>query len=211
MSQPSDPRLLVLHGLRLKGVGQAEDVAAAHDLPVAEATALLGRLEEDGLVVHRSGALTGWTLTPAGRVELARLLAAEVDGTGARATVGAAYDRFRSLNAGVLDVCSRWQVRDVAGRPVVNDHTDPAYDERVVAELAHLHRRAEPLCDDLAGALERYRAYGPRLRTAVAHVEAGEGEWFTKPMMPSYHTVWFELHEDLLATLGVERSTEVAS
>jgi hypothetical protein len=27
-------------------------------------------------------------------------------------------------------------------------------------------------------------------------------------MMPSFHTVWFELHEDLLATLGLERSTE---
>ena len=24
-------------------------------------------------------------------------------------------------------------------------------------------------------------------------------------MIDSYHTVWFELHEDLLATLGIER------
>ena len=27
-------------------------------------------------------------------------------------------------------------------------------------------------------------------------------------MIDSYHTVWFELHEDLLATLGIERSSE---
>jgi hypothetical protein len=26
--------------------------------------------------------------------------------------------------------------------------------------------------------------------------------------VPSFHTVWFELHEDLLATLGLERSDE---
>jgi hypothetical protein len=26
--------------------------------------------------------------------------------------------------------------------------------------------------------------------------------------MPSYHTVWFELHEDLLTTLGLERASE---
>jgi hypothetical protein len=29
-------------------------------------------------------------------------------------------------------------------------------------------------------------------------------------MIASYHTVWFELHEDLLATLGIERSSEGA-
>jgi hypothetical protein len=27
-------------------------------------------------------------------------------------------------------------------------------------------------------------------------------------MIASYHTVWFELHEDLLCTLGIERSSE---
>jgi pyruvate, orthophosphate dikinase len=42
----------------------------------------------------------------------------------------------------------------------------------------------------------------------VKRVEAGEGDWFAKPVMPSFHTVWFELHEDLLTTLGLERSDE---
>ncbi len=27
-------------------------------------------------------------------------------------------------------------------------------------------------------------------------------------MIDSYHTVWFELHENLLATLGIERARE---
>jgi hypothetical protein len=39
-------------------------------------------------------------------------------------------------------------------------------------------------------------------------VRAGEGDWFTSPLVDSYHTVWFELHEDLLATLGLERAEE---
>jgi hypothetical protein len=30
-------------------------------------------------------------------------------------------------------------------------------------------------------------------------------------MIESYHTVWFELHENLLATLGIQRSKEHAS
>jgi hypothetical protein len=27
-------------------------------------------------------------------------------------------------------------------------------------------------------------------------------------MIDSYHTIWFELHDDLLATLGLERADE---
>jgi hypothetical protein len=208
MSRPSDPRLLVLHGLRLKGVAPVDGLADATGLPAAEVGPLLDGLAGEGLVVLRTGALAGWALTPAGRAELARLLAAEVARNGAHGTVAGAYDHFRRLNVAVLDACSRWQVRDVDGRPVLNDHRDAAYDAGVVADLARLQLQAEPLCDDLAGALDRYRPYRPRLRHAVERVEAGEGEWFTKPLMPSYHTVWFELHEDLLATLGLERSTE---
>jgi hypothetical protein len=208
MSRPSAPRLLVLHGLRLKGVAPLDGLADATELPVADVESSLATLEAEGLVVHRTGALTGWALTPAGRAELTRLLAAEVARSGAHGTVAGAYDRFRRLNVAVLDACSRWQVRDVDGRPVLNDHRDPAYDAGVVADLARLQLQAEPLCDDLAGALDRYRPYRSRLRHAVERVAAGEGEWFTKPLMPSYHTVWFELHEDLLATLGLERSTE---
>jgi hypothetical protein len=208
MSQPSDPRLLVLHGLRLKSVAPASAVAEAGDLPLAEVAALLPELEAEGLVVRRSGRLAGWSLTPAGRDEHGRLVRAEARAAGAHATVARSYRRFRALNAGVLDACSRWQVRDVGGRPARNDHRDPRYDARVVADLARLEAQAEPVLDDLEGALDRYGRYRPRLRHAVDRVEAGEGDWFTKPMMPSFHTVWFELHEDLLATLGLDRSSE---
>jgi hypothetical protein len=211
MSQPSDPRLLVLHGLRLKGVAPAEAVAQAVDLPVAEVEARLPELEAEGLVARRSGRLVGWGLTPAGRDEHGRLLGDEARAAGAHATVARSYRRFRALNAGVLDACSRWQVRDVRGRPVRNDHRDRRYDARVVADLARLEAQAEPLLDDLEGALDRYGRYRPRLRHAVDRVEAGEGDWFTKPLMPSFHTVWFELHEDLLATLGLDRTAEHVS
>ena len=211
MSPPSDPRLLVLHGLRLKGVVPLDGLAEAAGLPVAEVERVLDALAADGLVVLRTGALAGWSLTAAGRRELERLLAAEVDAAGAREAVTGAYRRFRALNAGVLDACSRWQVRDVDGRPVRNDHTDASYDATVVADLSRLQRAAEPVVDELAAALDRYRPYGPRLRHAAARVASGDGEWFTTPIMPSYHTVWFELHEDLLATLGLDRTSEPVS
>jgi hypothetical protein len=43
------------------------------------------------------------------------------------------------------------------------------------------------------------------------NLASGDRDWFTKPTIDSYHTVWFELHEDLLATLGIDRISERAS
>ena len=76
------------------------------------------------------------------------------------------------------------------------------------AELGELDDKVQPICADLGAALERFAAYGGRLAEALGKVRAGDVDWFTKPMIASYHTVWFELHEDLLATLGIDRSAE---
>ena len=76
------------------------------------------------------------------------------------------------------------------------------------SRLAKVDSAAQPICDELADALARFGNYGRRLAAARARVEAGEHDWMTKPMIDSYHSVWFELHEDLLATLGIERGSE---
>jgi hypothetical protein len=207
MAPRSDARLLVLHWLRLKGQASAAAVATSAEIATVEVESWLGRLAADGLVVHRD-VPEGWSLTPAGRAEHARLVGREIDAVGVRPAIEAAYERFRALNGAVLDACSRWQVREVAGVAVRNDHRDPDYDAGVVGGLAALHSRAEPVCDDLADLLERYRPYGDQLSRAVAKVEAGDRDWFTKPRLASYHTVWFELHEDLLTTLGLDRTAE---
>jgi hypothetical protein len=202
----SDSRLLVLHGLRLKGVASPEAVADAVGLPRAEVAALLDELAGEGLAAHRDGRLPGWTLTPAGRSAHEGLLAREADADSVRSRVEGAYGRFRELNPDVLDVVSRWQVREVGGRPVRNDHSDPVYDDAVVRDLAAVHGDARPVCDRLARTLDRYRPYGPRLTHAVERVRAGDTDYFAKPMIPSYHTVWFELHEELIILSGHERT-----
>ena len=208
VGRPSDPQLLVLHGLRLKGVAPVAAVVEAVGLDAAGAERLVAALAERGLARHHEGLLAGWSLTAAGRAEHERLLAAEAEQAAVRPVVEDAYGHFRQINPGVLGACSRWQVREVAGHPVPNDHADPAYDRAVVGELAALHARARPVCEHLGRALDRYRPYGPRLGYAVERVRAGDTDYFTKPVLPSYHTVWFELHEDLLATLGLDRSDE---
>jgi hypothetical protein len=91
---------------------------------------------------------------------------------------------------------------------VPNDHTDADHDAAVLAALVGIDERSRPVLAALCEALDRFVGHGHRLRYALDRVVAGEHDWFTKPMFPSYHSCWFELHEDLLATLGRERTTE---
>jgi hypothetical protein len=210
MSTPSDPTTLAMHGLRLKGFAEAEAVADAVGIDEGDAKSRLDQLVADGLATYRDGRISGFSLTPAGRAEHADRLAAELDAAGQRERVTAAYRDFLVLNPDLLAVCTAWQLREVDGESSVNDHTDGAYDAGVVEQLASLHAKAEPICDRLAGALDRFAPYGPRLGHALRKVRAGDPDWFTKPMIPSYHTIWFEMHEDLLATLGIERGMEAA-
>ncbi len=204
----SDLRTLVLHGLRLKGFAEAAAVAEAVGLAEADAKPELDRLVGEGFATYRDGRLCGFTLTPAGREEHARLLAEELDASGRRDDLRVAYRRFLAINQDLLAICTSWQLREVAGESVINDHSDPAHDAAVIAQLADLHATVTPICADLGATLDRFAAYGDRLGDALARVQAGDPDWFTKPMIASYHTIWFELHEDLLATLGVERSAE---
>ena len=78
----------------------------------------------------------------------------------------------------------------------------------MLAALVTLDDAVQPVVADLAEALARFGGYGPRLSGALAKVQGGDVHWFAKPTIDSYHSVWFELHENLLATLGIERGSE---
>lgn len=198
----------MLLGLRLRGFAEPGDAVAFPTLPADVVAAELARLAGAGLVRHQGGRVSGWTLTAAGRRRGERLLAEEADQAGARSALDAAYAEFRLLNGELLAACTQWQLRDVDGRPVVNDHADGDHDAAAVARLARVDEAVQPVAADLAAALDRFGPVGPRLAEARRRVEAGEGDWFTRPTIDSYHTVWFELHENLLATLGIERAAE---
>ena len=61
-------------------------------------------------------------------------------------------------------------------------------------------------CLSRIAALEpRLGLYKDRLDEAYDKALAGEHEWVSGARIDSYHTVWFELHEDLLRMLGRER------
>lgn len=210
MAVSTDPELLVLHTLRLKSFVDADIVAAAALLPDELVGQVLAGLASRGLVAHRDGRIRGWSLTTDGRREGERLLAEELDACGCRPVVRDCYDRFRALNEPFLRTCTRWQVREVDGLHLVNEHDDHAYDAAVVAELDEIDDAVQPVCQDLAAVLTRFAYYNGRFAAARVRVHAGDGDWFTAPMLDSYHTIWFELHENLLATLNLLRADESA-
>jgi len=206
----SEPWFLVCHGLRIKGFATPSSVAEVSGLEAGTVVAELERLAGDGYVNLREGRITGWSLTPAGRGAHADACGAELAAAGARNALDEAYRGFLAVNAGLLRVCTDWQLRAdaPAGAQVLNDHTDPDYDAGVVRRLGDIDAAVQPVVEPLGQVLERFRRYGTRLGAARRRVENGEHDWFTGAMIESYHTVWFELHEDLLATLGIDRASE---
>jgi hypothetical protein len=206
----SEPRFLVLHGLRLKGFADTVFLAERAGIDPTGTEELLRSLTADGLVREHEGRAVPWSLSPEGRAEHGRLVAEELDASGTRPVVDDAYERFRALNPELLQLFTDWQVLPGATPPRLNDHSDDEYDRDVVERLAGAHARACPIIDGVGAHLERFGGYRSRLGAAVDRLRAGDREWFTGMLVDSYHTVWFELHEDLMATLGLERGAEEA-
>jgi len=208
VAYPSDPDFLVLHALRLKGFAEDAVIAGITGLDVDEVGKRLQGLADAEQVLRRDGRVSGWSLTPSGRQRHTEDIAAELNASGARDTVKSSYERFLELNQNMLAVCTSWQLRDVDGAQAINDHSDADYDAGVIQQLVGIHDRVRPITVELRDVLERFGGYGTRLRGALEKVTTGQHEWFTKPVIDSYHTIWFEMHEDLLCTLGIERSSE---
>lgn len=206
----SEPSLLVLHAVRLLGFAPTAAVAGRFGLDAAYAEDLLEDHRALGLVSWSSFADTsGWSLTERGRVEGEAGLARELEATGRRDLVHRSYLEFLDLNPLVLQAVTDWQTRPTSGDPfAANDHQDLRWDTRVLQRLADVGGRLAPIAGVLGGVLDRLAGYPERYEAALTLARAGHREWVDGLGRDSCHTVWFQLHEDLLATLGIPRGHE---
>ncbi|GAA3074752.1 transcriptional regulator [Streptosporangium carneum] len=195
---------LVLHALRCIGFTSSTRVSEATGISESDVESELIDLAVDGLVTKIPGDFGGWGLTDAGRAADAERSSAALEKAGTRSDLVAAFDKFMVLNPELLDLCTAWQMRRVDGAVTLNDHSDREYDSRVLGRLVDFNERANVVCAELATALGRFKRYQDRLTGAITRAEAGELEYVTDNLS-SYHVVWFQLHEDLLATLGIPR------
>ena len=141
--------------------------------------------------------------TPSGSALLDELLAKE--GLRTNGVVTECYEKFLALNKRVLQVSSDWQLRREGGEEIPNDHSDAHYDDEVIDRLAQINERARACLDKMASCCARFGRYATRLDACVDRLRSGDRTAFTAPLAESYHTVWFELHQDLLLTLGLKR------
>ena len=190
-------------------MAEVDDVAQATGLPAEQLTGVLQELEELGLARFRDARRAkGWMLLGEGRAEAERLAIAEMEESGTRPLILELYGEFKVLDPELKKACTDFQIRE---DQTMNDHSDPEYDAVVIARLAGIDSRVQPVLARLAGAFDRFGHYAGRFDFALNQIEGGDFNWFTKPSVDSYHEVWFELHEDLLVSLGIDRAAEMAA
>jgi hypothetical protein len=203
----SDHGFRVLHTLRCIGTSSAERVASAAGLAPADTATELRRLEQAGLVTLPAGPFSGWEVTEPGRVALGEMLSEEMSQDGVSELVTRSYERFLALNPSLLQIGTDWQIRQIGTTQVINDHTDDEYDAGVLDRLMRVDESLQPILDELTENLPRFDPYRSRLTDALERVMGGY-HGFVSDSFDSYHTVWFQLHEDLLVTLGITREEE---
>ncbi|MFP1155514.1 MarR family transcriptional regulator [Mycobacterium sherrisii] len=194
--------LAVLQAVRLKGRVSPGDLAVTVDADISTVTRIVDQLTTAGLL------LGGATLriSAGGRDRLAALLAEEREGidTGA---ITAAYNDFRRVNAEFKSLVTDWQLKDGAPNP----HDDAEYDAAVLARLDAVHARVLPIIEAVAAQLPRLSAYATKLIAALEKIKSGDGSWLTRPLADSYHTVWFEWHEEFIGAAGLTRAEAARS
>lgn len=150
-----------------------------------------------------------WSMTDLGRQHAEQLLREEVDEQGTRQSVIDAFRRFLPLNQRLGPLMTRWQLRPTEHDPLAfNDHRDPRYDQAILRELDRLVIELGQETARLATQSRRLAVHQPRLETALARAWEGDHRWVDSPELPSMNLAWIQLHEDLLATLGLTRGQE---
>ena len=197
----------LLIGLRIKGFGKAENLAEALGVPPETCVGLLASMKAAGLT---DDTRVGARLTPAGKSRADALLAEERAGAD-RARVADIADRFVPVNSAFKYLITRWQMREVDGKQVRNDHADPAYDQAVLGDFEGVHQDVRAIVDALEGLVARFGSYGGRLNLALEQLKSGDARYVAAPDLESYHSIWFELHQDLIGLSGTTRAKEAAA
>ncbi len=112
------------------------------------------------------------------------------------------YHEFLPLNQLFKQLVSEWQVR----------RDDGSGDwKALVDSMEALHRDFLPLVERAACCVPRLEPYGTRFEAALQAMCEGDITMLAAPIKDSYHTVWFEFHEELITLTGRDRATEEAA
>ncbi|MGH1369521.1 MAG: hypothetical protein ACRBCL_12990 [Maritimibacter sp.] len=198
------PDITAIHQLGIKGFGKTDALAESMGMSEADLAPVLARLEQDGLT---SPTRVGVRLSPDGKARYEAIVAQQRGALDAD-RLEAEHDQFVPLNAAFKTLVTDWQMREVDGAQVINDHSDPAYDAAIRDRLGPVHEGISALLTQMAEHVPHMAQYIRRFDGAIARFQGGEEKYLTAPIIDSYHTVWFELHQDMIGLLGRSRAAE---
>ncbi len=188
----------VLHAVRLRGVVQIPALAEMLGVPAGSFGDSLERLTASGAVFERQGRrVGGYALTEEGRAAHAAQLAERAGAVPVK-ELERVYDSFLDLNSALKTMCGAWQQ--------LGDDVAAKWD--AVDRLETLHVDAATVFTGAGARVPRFGRYAERLQAALVALKGGDERYFTSPLVDSYHTVWFEAHEDFLLALGRDRAAE---
>lgn len=190
---------LVMHAVAIKKHAAAEAIASVAGLPLPRVSAALALGVAKGRVVETDGR---YMLTPAGRLMLDGEYSRYYPALRADTRFVGGYARFEVINRELKQLITDWQTIELGGSRVPNDHSNKDYDAHLIDRLSALHERFEPVLKSLVACAPRLAVYHKKLDAALSKAEDGDIAWVSDARTESYHTVWFELHEDLLRLLG---------
>lgn len=190
--------------LAVRAVARPDELSSVLPVGSDEVT----RLAEDGLArgLLESLGESGLRLTDTGKARAEDLFVrsrAEIGMSAAERTL----DEFVELDREVKRVVTSWQLRDDGEVQIPNDHADAAYDRRVLDELVDCQREADRWLCGLA-TLPAMSQMRHRLNAACALAVSGDHRYVASPLVDSYHSAWFELHEHLIRLAGRSRHQE---
>jgi len=188
-------RFEVFRALALKGMARADAVADAlqTDEPaVASVVSAAGELVTTNAL--------GLMLSPDARSWLDGALADERRSVD-RVAIDAVYGRFGALDRAFKVLVTDWQTGT----------QDEAALAATVSSLETLHAEVGALVDETIAHAPRLAPFAPRFGRAFAAVAAGDVSMLASPLKDSFHTVWFEYHEELIHLSGRNRADEEAA
>ena len=178
--------------VQLKGLCPVD--RASHALDAAP-DALDALIEANPTLFNDTG--RGIMVTPEGRSWLLEQLAQERAGADP-AVVLALYRRFDELNSVFKDTISGWQTaaNPETARPILLD------------SITTIHAGLIPLIAEVAAQAPRLAAFAAHFETALNAIQSGDDTMIASPLKDSYHTAWFEFHEELISLANLDRATE---
>lgn len=193
---------LVMHGIAIKKYATLDDICALTALESDTVSALAAEAVAKGRVSEVNGK---YLLTPIGQFTLKSAYSKSYGALRKDNDFVAAFEDFERINNELKQAITDWQTINVGGQTVPNDHSDKDYDESVIDRIGAIHERVDAVLERLGSKEARLYRYRDQLLVALEKAEDGDIAWVSDATIGSYHTIWFELHEDLLRVMGRER------